>query len=261
LAGLDSSALTAVLDRRPDALLGRPPTSLGQLAARLEEPASVVGALRGIPLPGLQVLEALQALGERRTRMRLVELLEGGSGPGHEQAVDAVLAELTGAALVWPGPGDRLQVPAGLAAALPTPLGLGAPARQVWGAQPVDALGRALRAFGRRPGGRTSDLLDAYVEVLADEDAVRAHAARAPDAVADDLRLMAWGGGDDMDQWASRRFDPDGYLVRREAERWGVDHGLLAGFAWGGAAEMPAEVALALRAPGYRAPFTPSVPR
>jgi Helicase conserved C-terminal domain len=262
LAGLDGSALSAVLDRRPDVLLGRPPASLAQLAARLEEPASVVGALRGLPLPGLQVLEALQALGEQRSRDRLGTLLAGDPGPAHDQAVDAVLAELTGAALVRPGGGDRLEVPAGLATAFPRPLRLGPPARQLWSAQPVDALGRALRALGRRPAGRKADLLDALVEVLADGDAVRARVAQAPADVAYGLRRMADGtdDGGDPDEWSAHRFDPDRWAVRRAAERWGVDHGLLAAGPWGGGAEMPAEVARAVRGPGYRAPFTPDRP-
>src|SRR4051812_25613209 len=148
LAGLDAEAVSGVLDRRPDVVLGRPPATLGELAQRLAHPASVLAALRSLPLPCLQVMEALQALGEPRSRARLVELLDGSAGAEHAQAVEDVLARLTAMALVWPGDGDRLEVPTGLAEVFPTPLGLGPPAREAWEAQNADAVKRALGALG-----------------------------------------------------------------------------------------------------------------
>src|SRR4051794_13997852 len=62
-AGRDAGAVGGVLARRPDVALGRPPATLGELAQRLAHPASVLAALRSLPLPCLQVMEALQALG------------------------------------------------------------------------------------------------------------------------------------------------------------------------------------------------------
>ena len=103
LSGLDADALEALLDRRPDAVLGHPPATLGQLAQRLAHPASLAAALRGLNAPALQALDGLLALGERRTRTALAALLAGQPGPEHERAVDAALADLAAAALAWPG--------------------------------------------------------------------------------------------------------------------------------------------------------------
>jgi hypothetical protein len=51
-----------------------------------------------------------------------------------------------------------------------------------------------------------------------------------------------------------------GWLSRpREPEAWAVERGLLFAVAWN-VFEMPAEIALALRGPGYRAPFTAPPP-
>lgn len=263
LSRLADDALAAVLDRRPDAVLGRPPSTLGLLAERLSHPASLVAALRGLSTPGLQIVEALQALGERRTRAALIDLLDGPPGVEHEAAVDAVLAELTTAALVWPGEGDRLDVPSGLGQVLPAPLGLGPPARAVWAQQTVDAIARALRALGGRPEGNKANKLEALLARFADPERIRAQAAQAPPAIAADLRRLAWAGVDgENDDDLYNRFDPEAYRQRRETEQWAVAHGLLAGETWGYgyAAPMPAEVALALRGPDFRTPFTPRPP-
>jgi hypothetical protein len=63
LAGWTDAALTALLERRPDGVLGRAPQTLGQLAERLSHPESVAAAVRGLTAPQVQALEALQALG------------------------------------------------------------------------------------------------------------------------------------------------------------------------------------------------------
>src|SRR4051812_322655 len=59
LGRMDDEAITALLDRRPDALVGRAPTTLGQLAERLSHPSSLAAALSGLTAPGLQAVEAL----------------------------------------------------------------------------------------------------------------------------------------------------------------------------------------------------------
>src|SRR5919202_50468 len=78
---------------------GSPPASLGELALALPRPDPLVAALRSQTTPARQVLDALLALGEHRTRSSLVTLLDGPPGPEHEQAVDALLAELGASAL------------------------------------------------------------------------------------------------------------------------------------------------------------------
>lgn len=266
LARQHGDALAALLDRRPDVLAGHPPATLGQLAERLGHPSSLVQAVRGLTTPALQALEALRALGERRTRAALGELLHGRPGPEHEAAVDAALTQLGAAALVWPGAGDRLELPAGLAEIFPRPLGLGSPARELWQDQNVEAIARAVRALGGRAEGRKADKLAALLPLLADPDRVRARAEAAPPQVAMGLRQLVWGdqgddqGDDEDDEYLDHRYDPELWKLRHEAERWAVDHGLLPASPWGGAGRLPAEVGLALRGPGFRAPFLPDPP-
>src|SRR5205085_18612 len=125
-------------------VLGLPPATIGELALALDRPDTLLAALRALTTPARQVLEALLALGERRTRSALVALLAGPPGPEHERDVDAVLAELRAGALVWWGAGDRIEVSPGLATVLPAPLGLGPPARRVWSEQNVPAVEQAL---------------------------------------------------------------------------------------------------------------------
>jgi hypothetical protein len=259
LAGLDAAELAAVLERRPDAVVGLPPATLGELALALDSSHALVAGLRGLTTPGRQVLEVLLALGERRTRRGLVSLLAGRPGSAHEQAVDAVLAELRTAALAWPGEGDRIEVSPGLATVLPEPLGLGPPSRRVWSEQTVTAVEQALRALGGRPRGNKAEKLDSLVSLLADADRVREVAASAPPPVAEDLRRLAWSGVEEDDDLLDR-YDVGAYRRRRETEQWAIVHGLLAGSTWAVTAPMPAEVALALRGAEYRAPFAPRPP-
>src|SRR6185312_16739191 len=111
-----------------------------------------------------------------------------------------------------------------------------------------------LRAMGGRPRGNKAEKVDALVSLLSDADRVRNHVASAPPPVAEDLRRLAWAGADEDDDEPDR-YDMEDYRRRRETERWGIVHGLLAGSTWGWTAPMPAEVALALRGADYRAPF------
>ena len=259
LSSMDAAELAAVLSRRPDAVLGRPPATLGELAMALDRPDTLLATVRGLTTPARQVLEALLALGERRTRPALIALLDGPPGREHEQAVDAVLGELRAAVLAWPGEGDRIEVSPTLGEVLPAPLGLGPPARRIWSEQNVTAVEQALRAFGARPRGPKAEKVEALIALLADADRVREQAASAPVPVAAGLRRLAWSGSDEEEDLLDRR-DVGAARQRLETERWAIVHGLLAGSSWGWTAPMPAEVALALRGADYRAPFTPRPP-
>ena len=155
------------------------------------------------------------------------------------------------------------------------PLGLDAPARQLWGDRTVSEIDRAVTALGGRRGSRKAESLAALLALLDDAPALRARVARADPTVAADLNRMAGVPGtigDDEDDdtfpgeldvvgyYSYDLYDPSASQRRRETERWGLAAGLLVGDAWSGGARMPAEVALALRGPGYQAPFTPRPP-
>lgn len=259
LRHLGDGGLATLIARRADVVLGDPPGTLGELAERLSRPGSLLAAARRLTLPGIQVVEALLALGERATRAELRDLLAGPAGEAHDLAVAGVLTELGGLALVWPGRADRLHLAAGWQELLPSPLGLGSSLRTLWTAQPVDTIKRALRMLGGTVGGRKAEALDALVTRLADPDLVRQVAGSAPPTVAAGLDRLA-GRGLDTEVSDLRR-DPQGYQDRLATLRWGLEHGLLVGAPGRYEAAMPAEVALALRGADRRAPFRPDSPR
>jgi hypothetical protein len=102
---LEARELGEVLRRRPDALSAPSPGDLTQLAARLSARAAVADVVATLPLPALQVLEALSRLGEPPfPRDRLAEAL--GREPDDAE-LDATLRVLSQRALVWPA-GDEL---------------------------------------------------------------------------------------------------------------------------------------------------------
>ena len=61
LASLSEEELASIIDNAADA--GAPIRSLDELAQRLQHPGTVVRALQSGPLPRIQLLEAVTALG------------------------------------------------------------------------------------------------------------------------------------------------------------------------------------------------------
>lgn len=265
LAGIPEDELSALLTRRPDVLLGRPPTTLAELAERWGSPESLSRALRQLSRPQLQAVEALCALGERRTFDELAGLLSG-VGPDHRDDVVVVLAHLQGRALMWPLGDGRLAVPSALPAMFPMLLGgAGRPLRPSWATSNADDVRKALRAVGVRPEGRKAELVEALVGRLAEPSTVRRLLDSAPEQVRSWLEARAWSGvepgGDPDAEPDEYGYDPLSYQQRMAAEQWGVAHGLLVGGPWGMAPALPSEISLAIRGPAYRAPFDAAPPR
>ncbi|MET7393541.1 hypothetical protein ABZS66_08620 [Dactylosporangium sp. NPDC005572] len=107
LRELDADELAEVLRRRPDALTPPAPADLTQLAARLSARAGLDEVVARLPLPALQVIEALARLGVPADRTALAAALERAPD---DTALDATLRVLAQRALVWPD-GDRLWTP------------------------------------------------------------------------------------------------------------------------------------------------------
>src|SRR6478752_9980749 len=103
LAGRTADELATVLQFRPQTLWGAPLRGLGDLAARLVQPASVGAAVAELPLPGLELLHALTALGPSATVTAAAGLLDAGNRTPDEQraAVLRALALLSDRALAW----------------------------------------------------------------------------------------------------------------------------------------------------------------
>jgi hypothetical protein len=223
------------------------PTDLAMLSDRLAAQASVNRALLELSKPALQVAEALLALGGTATREELHALLGATDAP-LVAAVDAAVAELTSMALVWPLHGRIRQV-GGWGAITPDPLGLGRPARKLYGRLATEQLDRIGVQHGVHGLGRAG--IDTVVAVLTDPAAVADRLSRADPAVAEAVRHLAWHGP----RRSGVRFPEPGESV----EPHHVGHqialqGWVVPTEWG-IAEMPREVALAVRGPGYHAPF------
>ncbi|GGM34708.1 hypothetical protein ACFFX1_44435 [Dactylosporangium sucinum] len=107
LRELDADELAEVLRRRPDAVAPPAPADLTQLAVRLSARAGLDEVVARLPLPALQVVEALARLGVPAERTALAAALERAPG---DAALDATLRVLAQRALVWPD-GDRLWAP------------------------------------------------------------------------------------------------------------------------------------------------------
>ncbi|MFJ3214804.1 helicase C-terminal domain-containing protein [Kitasatospora sp. NPDC086801] len=256
LHGLDTPALERVLAARPDAASAPEPRSVGELADRLQRPASVALALPRLVLPYLQVAEALAAL-TPTSRDALAGLLDATDGE-RARGLEAALEALADRALVWPDGDGLLRVAAPLRQAWSTPLGLGPRLAQLLADTTSDELGRMLAALGVKPAGTGKQKrLAALVDHHTDPARVAALVAGAPAAT----RKL-------LERQAGRTPEQPGFIMfgtpqpdSAPGERWALERGLLIrGRHWYGSARMPAEVALTLRGPDWHAPFTPAPP-
>jgi Helicase conserved C-terminal domain len=253
LATLDAPDLEAILRARPDVLRHPVPADFGSLADRLAAQPSVNRALLELSKPALQVAEALLALGGSATRADLLALL-GATDDTLAARADAAVAELGALALVWQLQG-RTRLVGGWGAITPDPLGLGRPARKLYGRLTAEQLDRIGAQHGVDALGRAG--IDAVVALLGDPSTVRERLARAGPRVADAVEKLAWRGP----RRSGVQFPEPGESVGPDQ----VGHQLaLQGWVvpteWG-IGEMPREVALAVRGPEYHAPFDPHPPR
>ena len=150
-----------MLRRRPDALGAPPPDDLVQLAARLSTRTGVDEVVATLPLPAVQVLEALSGRGP----VPLPELADRLGVAVDDPALDATLQVLLQRALVWPSEDDGALF---AAAHLPAPSQ--EPFQPV---PPAPALLPADRAAVRDAAVRAATLLLERLPVLLDAAAAR----------------------------------------------------------------------------------------
>ncbi|MFF4605047.1 helicase-associated domain-containing protein [Streptomyces sp. NPDC001339] len=248
LRTLDADRLQGVLDARPDCAGAPEPSTLDELADRLQRPGSVTRVLPLLPLPCLQAAEALAALGAPAPRAELESLL------GADTArLDTALGTLGVHALVWPGPDGVLHMAAALGDAWEAPLGLGPGLEELLSGTTSDELRRIATTLGLAPGARKRERLDAVLAHHRDSDRLRALIDSAPPAARDLLerRLRL-----------ERTPIMFGSVTEDPAERWLWERALLVGGrGWSvEPAHVPAEVVRALRGPGWHAPFEPTPP-
>ncbi|MFI1356528.1 helicase-associated domain-containing protein [Streptomyces sp. NPDC020898] len=260
LSGPESRQLERVLAARPDAVAPPEPRSLGELADRLQRPASVALVLPRLARPHLQVVEALAALGPA-SRAALADLL-GATGPEGARGLDAALGALTDHALVWPDGEGLLHMAAPLQEAWDAPLGLDAPLVRLLADTTSEELRRMLATLGvRSPAGTKRQRLAALVAHHSDPERVTALVAGAPAATRDLLERRA---SDETGLPGSQAEFVVLGVSRPDSgpeARWALERGLLIQDRHGyGPARMPAEVALALRGDDWHAPFSPAPP-
>ncbi|MEU4116531.1 helicase C-terminal domain-containing protein [Kitasatospora sp. NPDC028055] len=256
LRGLDAPALERILAARPDAATAPEPRSVGELADRLQRPASVALALPRLTLPCLQVAEAAAAL-PSASRDDLAGLLDATHGE-RADGLAAALEALADRALAWSDGDGRLHLAAPLRNAWGSPLGLDAPLVRLLAGSSSDDLARMAAKLGVKPAAnRKEQRLAALVDHHGDPARVAALVAKAPAATRELLERRAREARDQPPPIIFGAPQTDS----PPAERWAVERGLLIRDHYRyGPARMPAEVALALRGTGWHAPFTPVPP-
>lgn len=248
LRSLDEDRLGRLLANRPDAIAAPWPRRLDTLAQRLGNGFAVMEAMRRLPLPCLELAQACLVVRtptpERMARFLDVPLDE----------LTPWLDRLCDHALAWPGDDGVIHLAEGVARWWSQPLGLGEPLDQHLNSWTIsdDALRALARRLGVPPHGGKRRVLARVGEVLSDPGHLTALLTHAPEGTRALLDAFAWHGP---------ACDVDGarFVTSGTAEKWSADHGLLYRPSWH-VAEMPREVALCLRGPGYHPPFTPEPP-
>ncbi|GHB65010.1 hypothetical protein GCM10010347_38700 [Streptomyces cirratus] len=246
-----------MLETRRDAAAAPEPRSVGELADRLQRPGSVALALEQLTLPQLQVAEALAALRAPASRDALAQLL-GAEDDEAARGLGSVLQALADRALVWPDGAGKLRTAGPLGEAWGAPLGLDAPLEGLLAGTTSDELRCMLTALGVKPTGGKSQRLAALVEHHSDPERILSVVAKAPAAARKLLEGRAGAG-----PAGPARFvmcgSPGPEL--EPGAGWALERGLLIPDRHHhGPARMPAEVTLALRGLGWRAPFEPVPP-
>jgi XPB/Ssl2-like helicase family protein len=242
--------LAALLAARPDVTMPPVPRHLAELADRLATFHSVASAVQQLPRPAIQVIEVLQLLGAAgATRAALAGWL---GRSADDPALAGIVALLGDRALVWPQ-GERLHAVDPLYGAFRYPLQLGPPAAALLSRYPSEQLRRIARTLGAPAAHRKQDLLDAVMAQLGDPDRVRALVATSDADTQAQLHTLAADGPETHDPvWY-------GYQHRDPGLRWAVERGMVVTDSLG-ASQLVREVAVALRGPGWHAPFTPECP-
>jgi Helicase conserved C-terminal domain len=242
LASRSVERLAALLARRPETLVPPAPLDLSELAHRLQSRVAVAGALQSMPLPAVQAIEAARAF-DCRDRASLAKAMH--LAP---EDLDEALSMLSDAALAWELDGE-LHLSAPLRDGLRHPLGLGPPAEVLLAQRTAAELRAIASALGCENRSRKHEVLRAVCDALGDGVGLRALVASAPAPVRKLLGTAAWHGPVVALRAVPYRGEPD----------WATRHGVLVSDGWQHLT-MPREVALALRGPDWRPPFTPAPP-
>ncbi|MPZ28749.1 MAG: hypothetical protein GEV12_20720 [Micromonosporaceae bacterium] len=248
LASRSPTQIAAILTARPDAAVPPVPRHLPELAERLEIFGSVAAAVQLLPAPAMQVIEVLQLLGPGAGDRAA---LAGWLGRDRDDPALAATLELLGShALAWTDD-QTVHLAAPLYEAFRYPLQLGAPAAALLARYPVEQLRPIARTLALPAAGRKPDLIAGITGLLTDPERVRELVAGATPAVRGRLLQLA------VDGPAAEHFAAwYGYHQPDPELRWAAERGLVLADSWG-VPQLPREAAVALRGPGWHAPFHP----
>ncbi|MEV0379597.1 helicase-associated domain-containing protein [Nonomuraea sp. NPDC050643] len=248
LRTLDEDRLGRILANRPDAIAAPWPRRLDTLAQRLGNGFAVMETLRELPLPCLQVAEAALAMTRptAETLAAFVGMRTDDVAPWLEHLCDHALA--------WPDDNGVIHLAEGVARWWTAPLSLGEPLEHYLNSWSIsnDALHLLARNLGLPAPGNKRRTIGRVIESLSDFGRVEALVRTAPDGTVPLLDRFAWEGP---------TLDVDGgrFVTPGTPEKWCADHGLLFRPSWH-VAEIPREVAICRRGPGYQPPFRPVAP-
>ncbi|WP_113703534.1 helicase-associated domain-containing protein [Nonomuraea lactucae] len=248
LRTLDEDRLGRILANRLDAIAAPWPRRLDTLAQRLGNGFAVMEALRRLPLPCLELAQACLVV-PHATPERMAEFL----GVPLDETTPW-LDRLYDHALAWPDGDGVIQLAEAVSRWWAAPLNLGEPLGHYLNSWTVsnDTLRALARGLGVPPHGNKRRTIARVGEVLGDPGRLAALLQHAPEGTRDLLDTFAWDG-------PARDVDGARFVTPGTPEKWSADHGLLYRPSWH-VAEMPREVALCLRGPGYHPPFTAEAP-
>ncbi|MEO3871344.1 helicase-associated domain-containing protein [Nonomuraea sp. B12E4] len=248
LRTLDEDRLGRVLANRPDAIAAPWPRRLDTLAQRLGNGFAVMETLRRLPLPCLQLAEAALAM-SRPTAERLAAFVAA-----RPDEVTPWLDHLFDHALAWPDGEGVIHLAEGVARWWSAPLSLGEPLDHYLNSWTIgnDALHALARNLGLPAHGNKRRIIARVTEALSDGERLGSLMRSAPDGTAALLDRFAWEG-------PALNVDGAKFVTPGTPEKWSADHGLLFRPSWH-VAEIPREVAISLRGPGYHPAFLPDAP-
>lgn len=248
LRTLDEDRLGRILENRPDAIAAPWPRRLDTLAQRLGNGFAVMEALRGLPLPCLELAQTCLVVREA-TPERLADFL----GVPLEE-LTPWLDRLYNHALAWSDSAGAIHLAEAVSRWWAAPLGLGEPLEHYLNSWTIsnDALRALARNLGLPPHGNKRRTIVRVSEVLGEQERLAGLLTHAPDGTRELLEGFAWDG-------PVRDVDGGRFVLPGTPEKWAADHGLLYRPSWH-VAELPREVALGLRGPDYHPPFTPEAP-
>ncbi|MGH4024109.1 MAG: hypothetical protein ACRDRV_05940, partial [Pseudonocardiaceae bacterium] len=239
LRRMDADELAALLTVRADAAVAPEPRSVGELAMRLGNDHSVRSALYQLSVPQIELVEALQALGDDCSHAELEQLLGVGEHL-HRVVLDELLDGLSRLALAW-SDGAVLHLAPALEQMAADPLNLGQPAATLLNELTVGQLGQIAANYDIRGLRRKSDWVDALVAILSQPLELHRALATAPPGVEETVERLVWQSPRAHAPVQFALYGTHSYGLP-PAIMWLTQHGLLLPSGWD-AGQMPREVA------------------